>query len=130
VSYTFSADALLGLSAASHGVLSASSQITVWSAALHQHLLGTHSTISVTHADGSTECYLDIPHWDFHWQGSYGFAQPKTLKPGDQLGITCHWNNSVGNQPYVGGVQRAPNDVNWGESTLDEMCIGFLFVTQ
>jgi hypothetical protein len=130
VSYTFSADAMIGLSVASHGSITGSSPITVWSAALHQHLLGTHSTIGVTHADGSAECYLDIPHWNFHWQGSYGFAQPKTVRPGDQLAITCHWDNGVANQPDVGGVQLAPNDVNWGEGTLDEMCLGFLYVTQ
>jgi Copper type II ascorbate-dependent monooxygenase, C-terminal domain len=130
VSYAFSFDAMKWLSGVSHGVLNSSSPITVWSAALHQHLLGTRSTISVTHSDGSSECYLDIPHWDFHWQGSYRFAEPKTLTPGDALGITCHWNNSASNQQEVGGVRQSPMDVNWGEGTMDEMCLGFLYVTQ
>ena len=28
---------------------------------------------------------LHIPRWDFHWQRSYRFAQPKELKPGDRM---------------------------------------------
>jgi len=130
VSYSFSFDAMTALSLASKGGITSTSPITVWSAALHQHNLGTHSTIDVTHGDGTDECYLDILHWNFHWQGSYAFNQPKTIDSGDTLNITCHWDNSAANQPDVGGVQQSPRDVNWGEGTEDEMCLGFLYVTQ
>jgi hypothetical protein len=130
VSYSFSFDAMTGLSFGSKGALKSTSPATVWSASLHMHLLGTHATLDVTHSDGTDECYLDILHWNFHWQGAYAFAQPKTIMPGDKLNITCHWDNSPANQPDVGLMQQSPMDVNWGEGTQDEMCLGFLYVTQ
>ena len=41
----------------------------------HMHLLGTHITLERTNAAGKTTL-LDIPAWDFHWQGSYQLATP------------------------------------------------------
>jgi hypothetical protein len=64
------------------------------------------------------------------WQRSYRFAKPRIFKPGDTLGITCHWDNSEANQPLVGGVKQAPRDVNWGEGTGDEMCLGIFLITE
>jgi hypothetical protein len=52
------------------------------------------------------------------------------VKPGDQLSIECHWNNSAANQPLVDGKKLEPRDVDWGESTTDEMCLGLLYVSE
>ena len=52
------------------------------------------------------------------------------LKPGDKLTISCTWDNSAQNQPWLGGVQQASHDVKWGESTTDEMCLGVVYVTE
>jgi hypothetical protein len=60
----------------------------------------------------------------------YGLAQPRTFRPKDLLTVECHWNNTAANQPVVNGQPVAPRDLNWGEGTHDEMCIGFFFVTQ
>jgi hypothetical protein len=62
---------------------------------------------------------LDIPRWDFNWQNSYRLREPRVVRPGDQLAIECHWNNSA-----PGAV-----DTNWGEGTSDEMCLGVLYMT-
>jgi hypothetical protein len=69
---------------------------------------------------GATECMLHIPRWDFHWQGAYGFAQPKVVKPGDRVAVECHWDNSLPNA----------KDLEWGEGTGDEMCLGSFLMTQ
>ena len=66
------------------------------------------------------------PRWDFHWQGSYALKVPTRVQAGDSLSIECHWDNSAKNQP--GGI--APRELNWGEGTDDEMCLGFLYITQ
>ena len=97
---------------------------TIYSAALHMHLLGQRATLSVERADGSSECLLSIDDWDFHWQGSYGLKTPVHLDAGDELRLECHFDNSAANQPYVNGEQQAPRDVSWGEGTTDEMCLG------
>jgi hypothetical protein len=99
---------------------------TVYSAALHMHLLGQRAKLSVERADGTSECLLAIDAWDFHWQGSYALREPVQLGEGDELRLECHYDNSAANQPYVDGVQITPKDVTWGESTTDEMCLGII----
>lgn len=102
---------------------------TIHSANLHMHTRGKSARLAIERAGGGGECLLEIPRWDFHWQGNYGFKQAKVFRPGDQLAIECHFDNSPGNQPIIDGQQVAPRDLNWGEGTHDEMCIGFMLVT-
>jgi hypothetical protein len=109
--------------------VSAGQPLDLWSVGYHQHVRGTHGRVELRHPDGASDCLLDVPRWDFHWQGGYGFVQPKRMNPGDQLYLECHWDNSAANQPYVNGVQVAPADLNWGEGTGDEMCLTAVYVT-
>ena len=99
---------------------------TVYAAASHQHLRGTRNRLEIQRASGAKECLLDIPRWDFHWQGSYALKTPTRVQTGDSLSIECHWDNSARNQPD--GLP--PRELNWGERTQDEMCLGFLYITQ
>ena len=96
----------------------------IWGAALHMHLLGAHIRMDLLRADGSKECLLNIPDWNFNWQGSYMFTKPVPAKAGDRVQLTCTWDNSPENQPVVDGVRQTPRTVTWGERTLDEMCLG------
>lgn len=95
----------------------------------HMHELGTHQRTELRHADGSSTCVLDIPDWDFAWQGSYTLSQPIPIRAGDELWMGCTWNNTAANQPIIDGVVRDPIDVSWGEGTTDEMCLGAFYVT-
>jgi len=126
---TFAYDPTPFMSQISGGALPSNQPITLYSASLHMHTLGTHATTQIQRSDGTTECMLDIPKWDFHWQGSYGFTAPKTLRPGDQIGLECHWDNTAQNQQVVNGTRLPPQDVYWGEGTTDEMCLGGYYVT-
>lgn len=90
----------------------------------HMHTRGKSIRIDVLRADGGEECLLDIPDWDFHWQGQYRFVEPVQLEDGDDVRITCTWDNSKANQPFVDGKQLEPKPLRWGEGTLDEMCLG------
>jgi hypothetical protein len=102
----------------------------VLAAGTHQHTLGTRNRLQVVRGGGGDdECLLDIPRWDFDWQGTYELDEAVTVDPGDRLRIECHWDNSAANQPIVDGVQQPPHDVTWGEGTGDEMCLGLLYVT-
>ena len=49
--------------------------------------------------------------------------------PGDSLRLSCTWDNSEANQPVIDGQVAAPHDVQWGEGTTDEMCLGVLYLT-
>jgi hypothetical protein len=121
--FTFAPGSYLGLIT---GNRIPSGPFTVHAAALHQHLRGTRSRLEIRRLGGTRECLLDIPRWDFHWQGAYGLSSPKRVDTGDSLSIECHWDNSAANQP--GG--QTPRDLNWGERTEDEMCLGFLYITR
>ena len=87
------------------------------------HLLGKSQYAKIIREDGSEECLLDIPDWDFAWQQSYKPSETVTVQPGETVEVTCSYDNSQANQPIVNGEQIEPNDVEWGDGTLDEMCL-------
>jgi hypothetical protein len=95
----------------------------------HMHTRGKSVRVEVVRRAGATECLLDIPHWDFHWQGQYRFAEAIRLEDGDDVRMTCTWDNSKANQPVVDGMQLEPKPLRWGEGTLDEMCLGSVLMT-
>jgi len=101
----------------------------VHSVGLHMHLLGTKATAWLERADTSEQCLLDIPEWDFDWQGAYDLQTPVEVNPGDRFHMQCHWDNSEDNQPVIDGERAAPQDVAWGEGTRDEMCLAILYIT-
>jgi hypothetical protein len=93
-------------------------------------MLGSGGRVEIARADDSTECLLNMERYDFHWQRAYAFAQPKTLRVGDRLKLACTWNNSAEHQPVINGVRQPVREVNWGEGTGDEMCLGILYVSE
>ena len=97
---------------------------------LHMHTLGSSGKIGIVRA-GATEpeLLLDIPDWAFEWQETFRFKQPVRLNPGDQLFVECHFDNTAENQNVVNGVKLPVRDVNWGENTTDEMCLGNVLAT-
>jgi hypothetical protein len=98
----------------------------IYSASLHMHNLGTTGFMYVRRPDGSRQCVLKIDDWDFHWQGGVRLQQPIPMNPGDTIEMECRYDNSAQNQPVYQGQQQTPRDVNWGENTTDEMCLGIL----
>jgi len=115
-SWTFAPAAYWGY--ITSNIIPSGATVTMWSAGLHMHTRGRHAELSIIHPDGSKECMLQIPKWDFHWQGAYAFTQPKTFAAGDQLYLECHFDNSDSTMAR-----------NWGEGTADEMCLGSFYVT-
>lgn len=104
--------------------------LRIHSANLHMHELGAGASLSLLRAGGDTECLLDIPRWDFHWQGDYWLRESTVLQPGDNIRIECHWNNSAANQPAgPDGTPETPRNRGWGFGTGDEMCLGGFYVT-
>ncbi len=89
----------------------------------HMHLLG--KSINVKYTQGGEEtCLVDIPEWDFDWQGFYLYKEPVTIPGGADVQLTCTFDNSPENQPEG----RTPRDVTWGEGTFDEMCLNYVII--
>lgn len=101
----------------------------IHAAGLHMHLLGQAGRIQVDKADGQSQCLLQVNDWDFGWQGSYALKQTVRVEDGDLLKLNCTWNNTESDQAIVEGERLQPQDVQWGEGTTDEMCLGVLYVT-
>lgn len=110
--------------------VSPNATVDLWSAALHQHLLGSHSTLRVERGGEGEDCLLQVDDWDFHWQGQYDLVEPVPFGSGDAIHLQCWWDNSAGNQPLVDGQPKAPTDTDWGEGTYDEMCLGVLLMAR
>lgn len=96
----------------------------------HMHLLGTHERVTVTHADGNTECLIDSG-WNFDWQRTYYYdadlEQLPMFEPGSYVNVSCQWDNTFANPNmprllYNTGLV-APYDVHLGLTTGDEMCL-------
>lgn len=87
----------------------------------HMHLRGKSFTYTVTYPDNRDEVLLDIPNYDFNWQNSYEFREPKLIPAGTRLTCVAHFDNSEDNlanpDPSV--------TVRWGDQTWEEMMIGY-----
>jgi hypothetical protein len=101
----------------------------LWGVVPHMHLHGTAIHVEVQHSDGSSTCAIDIPDWNFHWQQFYYYQQAVQVKDGDNIHLTCTYDNSATNQPTIGGVTQQPMTLHWGEKTTDEMCLNYLYFT-
>ncbi len=99
-------------------VVPPNSPFLIYTATHHMHLLGQKADHTILRGDGSETCLLDIPRWDFGWQSAYRLSEPVRFEPGDTLRLACQWDNSAGD-----------HDVNWGEGTGDEMCLGIYYAT-
>ena len=88
--------------------------VRLWGAMPHMHTRGRSIRLTM---DPSDTCVVDIPKWDFHWQNQYFQTSPLVLGAGDQLRLSCVWDNP-GDRPLT-----------WGEGTSDEMCFAFVYVS-
>ena len=89
--------------------------LTIFDALGHMHELGSSFRLELNPDEADALVLLDIPRWDFHWQGNYQFAEPVQVARGDVLRMTCRWDNRLSDEPRY---------VVWGEGTTDEMCFG------
>jgi hypothetical protein len=94
--------------------LVASISAKVYGVLPHMHQLGKSIRVENT---TRSQCYVNIPRWDFHWQQLYFFPQPVQVGFQDTLKLTCTWDNYT------------DQTVTWGEGTSDEMCLNYFYVT-
>ncbi len=86
--------------------------IKLWGFLPHMHTRGKHITM-----ESDSECLVDVPDWDFHWQSQYFRQSPYLMSGTDKVKMTCTWDNPD-NQTLT-----------WGEGTDDEMCFAFVYAS-
>ena len=80
------------------------------------------------------ECLIHTPGFRFDWQRGYnydpGTGPMPVIHRGDQVRVTCKYNNSETNpdlpQHLAAAGRTEPADVYWGEETGDEMCMAII----
>lgn len=87
----------------------------------HMHWRGKAAKYVLVTPDGKRETLLDVPSYDFSWQMTYTFKEPKFVPAGSRLEVTMAFNNSPDNE----WVKNPNRPVGWGGMTKDEMNIGW-----
>lgn len=110
--------------------------IRIWTVGTHMHYLGQDMKIDLVRPipgdRPANECLLQTPKWNFEWQRGYSYDAPLDkvpgIYPGDELNFRCTFDNSMANaalRKVLGSSGKtAPIDVDLGEGTLNEMCLG------
>ncbi|PCJ63571.1 MAG: hypothetical protein COA73_05430 [Candidatus Hydrogenedentota bacterium] len=91
----------------------------------HMHLRGTKVLYQLFYPDGKEETLLSVPDYDFNWQTSYRFVEPKQVPAGTKVKLTGWWDNSENNQFNPDPTKT----ITWGEATDEEMLFGWISYT-
>ncbi len=111
--------------------------LTIFAAGTHMHWVGTDMQIVLKHQDGTEECLVQTPAWDFNWQRWYDYEgslfEMPVVQTGDSLWMRCTYDNSLENPAVREALAEqgldAPVDVVLGDDTLSEMCLAVLGLT-
>ncbi len=86
----------------------------------HSHYRGASSTFEIVYPDGNLETILSVPNYDFNWQRTYQFEEPKRIPAGSKLIHKTIYNNSAKNR----GNPAPDETVYWGLQSEQEMLYG------
>ncbi len=100
--------------------------VTVLGIGPHAHLICESMRSFAVLPNGDTLKLIDIPQWDFHWQGFYDFRQPVYLPAGTVLHGYATYNNTASNP---NNPSFPPQPVFLGEATTDEMMLFYFTYT-
>jgi hypothetical protein len=94
----------------------------------HMHLIGSSikSYAFAPDAPSDTVRLIDIPKWNFHWQGLYFFPKVKKMSSGTVLRGEAYYDNT-GNNLF--NPNNPPEPVTLGEGTGDEMMLIYFAYT-
>lgn len=91
----------------------------------HMHYRGKSYDYIAKYPDGREELLLRVPKFDFNWQTTYSFKEPKFIPAGTVMHTVAHFDNSADN-PSNPDPNKA---VKWGDQTWEEMMIGWMNIS-
>lgn len=100
--------------------------ITLLSLAPHMHLIGKSIKVFAVGPTKDTIRLIDIPRWDFHWQGSFDFKKLIKIPVLYKLQAIATYDNTP-NNPF--NPSDPPKNVALGEHTTDEMMLVYFSYT-
>lgn len=84
----------------------------------HTHYVGRRVRAWATLPDGRQQWLINIPNWDFNWQGDYTYVKPVTLPKGAAIFMSYVFDNTT-NNPV--NPNSPPKRVQYGVNSSDEM---------
>ena len=84
----------------------------------HAHYLGKQLRAWATLPDGKQQWLVNIPAWDFNWQGDYAYRKPVALPKGAVIHMAYTFDNSTNNPA---NPSHPPQRVTYGVNSGDEM---------
>ncbi len=90
----------------------------------HMHLLGKSYEIYAVTPTNDTINLINIPDWDFNWQGAYTFEKMVKIPANSQWFTKAVYDNTSNNPS---NPNFPPQTVTWGDNTGDEMLIVFYY---
>jgi hypothetical protein len=105
--------------------LTGGAALSIFSLTPHAHVV-CKSFKAYSYRPGFTDTIplIDIPKWDFYWQGTYTLRKPLRLAGNRVSRAEVVYDNTENNPD---NPNFPPQDVKWGERTTDEML--YLFAT-
>ncbi len=92
----------------------------------HMHLIGKSIKSFGITPTNDTIPFVDIPEWDFHWQGIYSFPKVLKIPMGTTVYSEAFYDNTSANPE---NPNNPPQLVHLGESTTDEMMLIYFAYT-
>ena len=87
----------------------------------HMHYRGYDANFKLVYPDGREEEVLNVPNYQFNWQKTYDFKEPKYMPAGTEMVFRATFDNSDMN-PFNPDPSA---EISWGEQTWQEMFFGF-----
>lgn len=86
----------------------------------HMHFRGKSMKATAYYPDGTWEELIDIPKYEYAWQLSYTWKEPKYMPKGTRLFVEGAFDNSAENKMNPDPSREVP----WGQMSEDEMFFG------
>ncbi len=91
----------------------------------HMHRVGASYKV-FNYKNTDTIPLIDIPKWDFHWQGYYTYQRLLKIEANSTFFGEASYDNTTNN---VDNPNTPPQDVSAGENTTEEMMVTFITYT-
>ncbi len=86
----------------------------------HMHFRGKYMRFYADYPDGSSEELINIAQYNYAWQMSYTYAEPKFVPAGTRITAVGAFDNSAQNHMNPDPERTVP----WGQQSWDEMFFG------
>ncbi len=86
----------------------------------HMHFRGKYMRFYADYPDGTREELINIAKYNYNWQLSYTYEEPKFVPGGTKITAVAAWDNS----PQNPANPNPDRNVDWGNESWDEMFFG------